>query len=147
MSTQWDGILLKAKKSTLIVHWKDWCWSWNSSTLATWCKELTHLKRPWYWERLKAGGEGDNWGWDSWMASPTRWTWVWVSYGQGSCPMDKEAWRAAVHGVAKSETWLSDWTELRTALSSRNIMWASKCNFKSSSSHIAKIKINQWISS
>ena len=49
--------------------------------LATWCKELTHWKRPWCWERLKAGGEGDDRGWDSWMASPTQWTWVWVSYG------------------------------------------------------------------
>ena len=45
------------------------------------CKELTHLKRPWCWERLKAGGEGDDRGWDSWMASPTRWTWVWVNSG------------------------------------------------------------------
>ena len=41
------------------VHWKDWCWSWNSNTLATWCKELTPWKRPWCWERLKAGEEGD----------------------------------------------------------------------------------------
>ena len=63
------------------VHWKDWCWSWNSNTLATWCKELTHLKRPWCWERLRAGGEGDDRGWDGWMASPTRWTWVWVDSG------------------------------------------------------------------
>ena len=39
---------------------------------------LTHLKRPWCWERLRAGGEGDNRRWDSWMASPTQWTWVWV---------------------------------------------------------------------
>ena len=38
-----------------------------------WCEELTHWKRPWCWERLKAGGEGDDRGWDSWMASPTRW--------------------------------------------------------------------------
>ena len=44
-------------------------------------EELTHLKRPWCWERLKAGGEGDNRGWDGWMASPTQWTWVWVSSG------------------------------------------------------------------
>ena len=50
-------------------------------TLATWCEELTHWKRPWCWERLKAGGEGDNWGWDGWMASPTQWTWVWVNFG------------------------------------------------------------------
>ena len=72
------------KMKTLI--WKDvckyiWCWSWNSNTLATWCRELTHWKRPWYWERLKARGEGDNRGWDGWMASPTQWTWVWARSG------------------------------------------------------------------
>ena len=44
-------------------------------------EELTHLKRPWCWERLKAEGEGDARGWDGWMASPTRWTWVWVNSG------------------------------------------------------------------
>ena len=56
------------------IHWKDWCWSWNSNALAIWCKELTHLKRPWHWERLKAGGEGDDRGWDGWMASLTQCT-------------------------------------------------------------------------
>ena len=40
------------------------CWSWSSNTLATWCKEPTHWERPWCWERLKAGGEGDDKGWD-----------------------------------------------------------------------------------
>ena len=59
----------------------DWCWTWNSNTLATWCEELTHLKRPWCWERLRAGGEGDSIGWDGWVASPTQWTWVWVDSG------------------------------------------------------------------
>ena len=54
------------------------CWSWTSNTLATWCKEGTHWKRPWCWERLRAEGEGDDRGWDGWMASPTQWTWVWV---------------------------------------------------------------------
>ena len=67
------------KKSVLNVHWKDWCWSWNSNILTTWWEELTHWKRPWCWERLKARGEGDDRGWDGWMASPTRWTWVWVN--------------------------------------------------------------------
>ena len=52
-----------------------------ASTLATWCKELTHWKRPWCWERLRAGAEGDNKGWDGWMASPTWWTWDWVISG------------------------------------------------------------------
>ena len=60
---------------------KDWCWSWNSNTLATWCEKLTRLKRPWCWERLKAGGEVDDRGWDGWMTSLTRWTWVWVNPG------------------------------------------------------------------
>ena len=53
----------------------------SSKTLATWCQELSHWKRPWCWERLKAGGEGDDRGWEDWMASPTRWTWVWASSG------------------------------------------------------------------
>ena len=70
-----------AKRSILGVHWKDWCWSWNSSILATWCEELTHWKRPWCWERLRAGGEGNNRGWDGRMASLTWWTWVWVDSG------------------------------------------------------------------
>ena len=40
----------------------------ETSTLATSCEELTHLKRPWWWERLGAGGERDDRGWDGWMA-------------------------------------------------------------------------------
>ena len=55
--------------------------SWNSSTLATSCEELTHWKRPWCWEGLGAGGEGDDRGWDGWMASLTRWMWVSVNSG------------------------------------------------------------------
>ena len=63
-------------------YWmKDWCWSWNSNTFATWCEQLTHWKRPWCWERLKAGREGEDRGWDGWMPSLTRWTWVWVNFG------------------------------------------------------------------
>ena len=68
-------------KSVLSIHWKDWCWNWNPSTLATWCEELTRLKIPWCWKRLKAGEEGDDRGWDGWMASLTRWTCVWASSG------------------------------------------------------------------
>ena len=55
--------------------------NWSSNTLATWCEELTHWKILWCWERLKAGGEGDDREWDDWVASPTRWTWVWASCG------------------------------------------------------------------
>ena len=47
----------------------------------SWCEELTHWKRPWCWERLKVGGEGDNRGWDGCMASPNQWPWFWVNSG------------------------------------------------------------------
>ena len=92
--------------------WKDWCWSWNSNTLATWCEELTHLKRSWCWERLKAGGEGDNRGWDGWMASPTQWTRVWVNsrswWWTGRPGM---LWLMGFQGVGNNWVTELNWTE------------------------------------
>ena len=98
-------------RSVLGVHWKDWCWSWNSNTLATSCEELTHLKRPWCWERLRAGGEGDHRGWDGWMASPTQWTWVWV--GSGSWWWTGRPGELQFMGLQRAghTEWLN-WTEL-----------------------------------
>ena len=83
--------------------------NWNSNTLAIWCEKLTHLKRPWCWERLRAGWEGDDRGWDCWMASPTQWTWVWVDSGSW--------WWTGRPGVlwfmgVQNWTQLSDSTEL-----------------------------------
>ena len=66
--------------SSLKEH-QDWCWSWISNTWATSCEEPTHWKSPWCWEGLGAGGEGNDRGWDSWMASVTRWAWVWATSG------------------------------------------------------------------
>ena len=57
----------------------NWTEAETPNTLATWCKELTNLKRPSCWKRLKAGGDGDDRGWDGWVASLTQWTWVGVS--------------------------------------------------------------------
>ena len=87
--------LVNCKGNQLLnIHWKDWCCSWNSNTLATWCEELTPWKRLCYWERLNAGGEGDDRGWDGWMASPTRWTWVWTS--------SERWWRTGKPGMLQS---------------------------------------------
>ena len=63
-------------------------------TLATWCEELTYLKRPWCWERLKAKGEGCSRGWDGYIASLTQWTWIWENSGR--------QWRTEEPGMQQS---------------------------------------------
>ena len=103
------------RRSVLGVHWKEWCWSWNSKTLATWCEELTLLKRPWCWERLRAGGERDDGGWDGWIASPTRghefgWT-LGVGDGQEGLACC-DSWR---HKESDTTERLN-WTELNSVL-------------------------------
>ena len=79
---------------------------------------LTHLKRLWCWERLKAGGEGDDRGWDGWMASPTQWTWVWVNSGSW--------WQTGMPGLLQSmasqrvgHDWVTElnWTQAHKACS------------------------------
>ena len=92
LGLQGDPTSPSKMKSVLNVHWKDWCW--NSNTLATRCEELTHLKRPCCWERLKAGGQRDDRGWDGWMASLTQCTWVWAS--------SRSWWRTGKPGMLQS---------------------------------------------
>ena len=94
LGLQGDQTSPSERKSVLNIHWKDWCWSWNSYTLATWCKDATYWKRPRCWERLKAERERDDKGWDGWMASLTQWTRVWAS--------SRRWWRTGKPGVLQS---------------------------------------------
>ena len=120
-------------ETSLEYSLEDWCWSWNSNTLATWCEELTHWQRPWCWERLKAGGEGDDRGWDGWMASLTQWTWVWVDSGSW--------WWIGKTGMLQSmgsqrigHDWVTELTD-----------WLD-CNSPGSSLHgISQARILEWV--
>ena len=124
------------------------------NTLATWCKELTHLKRSWCWERLRAG-EGDDRGWDGWMASLTEWTWVWV---------DSRSWwwtgRPGVLGFMGLQrvrhNWVTElnWTELNVYLilclsvskSCPTLCDPMDCSSPGSSVHaILQARILEWI--
>ena len=95
------------------ILWKEWCYSWNSSTLAISCEELTHWKRLWCWEGLGAGIRWLDGITDSMNVNLSE-LWELV--------MDRASWCTAIHGVSKSPTWPSGWTELNVTMSNSFIV-------------------------
>ena len=123
-----EGLILKLKLHYFGVHhekrWAGRSTSWNVKS----CEELTHWKRLWCWEGLGAGGEGDDRGWDGWMASPTRWTWAWVNSGSW--------WWTGRPGMLQfmgsqrvGHNWATElnWTEIR-CVNCRDYSWCSTIN-------------------
>ena len=114
------------------------CWSWNCNILTLWCEEVT----------LKAGGQGETRGWDDWMASPTRYTWVWASSG---CWWWTEKPCTSVRGVAKGQTWLRNWTELNwpILINQDNLSYCYMClillNLTGSIKHMCFILYLHWV--
>ena len=113
LGLQGDQTSQSWRKSTQTIQWKDWCWSWSSSTLATWCKEMT-LEMTLILGKIK-GRRRSGWQRMRWLDGITDSMHMSMSELQDMVE-DREAWCASVHGVTKSWTWRNDWTAVQHSL-------------------------------
>ena len=119
---QGDQTSQSERKSTVNIHWKDWCWSWSFNTLATirW-PAPTHWKKPWCWERLRTRGEGDDRGWDGWMASL-----MWHEFKQTPEGSEGQGSLACCHPWGRKELDMTEWLNYNSNLKFNNSWRESK---------------------
>ena len=135
LEQQRDQTSQSQRTSFLNIHWKDWCWSWNSNTLAIWCKEPTQWKRPWCWESLRAGGKRGNMGWDGLVISLTQGMWVWAN--------SRRWWWTAEPGVLQStrcQTVRHDWLNNNNKFEQTIFGWKNYTFHLVSLRHLKNIK-------
>ena len=96
------------RKSTPNIHWKDWCWSWSTNILATWCEEPTQWKNTLMLGKIE-GRSSRGRQKMGWLDSSTDSMHRSLRKFQETAK-DREAWHTAAHGIAKNQTWLSNWT-------------------------------------
>ena len=112
LGLQGDPTSPSKRKSVLNIHWKDWCWSWNSNTLATWREELTQ-RRPWCWKDWRQKEKGMT---EDEMASLSQWTWVWVNSGSWWWTEKPGLQQSMGHKDLDTTEWLNGLTALYTNL-------------------------------
>ena len=109
-------------RSTLNIHWKDWCWSWSSSILVFWCEQMPHWKSPWCWERSGAERVEGIRRWDGWKASPMSLAWTWAN-SRRWCGIGKHSMLQSMGSQRVGHDWATEQQQQQCGGNKRHSSW------------------------